>query len=275
MSIYTLGPAGSYSHFISQKLFPDTKINFALNLQTLFEEVKNNKNHFGVVPLENMIEGTVRETFDLLYESELQIWDILQLPINHCLAAQNKKFKTISSHEQALAQCRNTLNKKYKKLNTQNSFSTSSACQLAQENSDFAAITNKFAADMYNLQIIDQNISDYPNNKTKFAVISSKPNPKTSLNTLAALTPINPDEPGLLIKMLFPFQENQVNLTKIESRPNKKNLNQYIFYIEFEGDARQARARKILTYLEKDLQICKVKTFGGQVTTNNLIENPN
>jgi prephenate dehydratase len=74
--------------------------------------------------------------------------------------------------------------------------------------------------------------------------------------------------------MLFPFQENQVNLTKIESRPNKKNLDQYVFYIEFEGDSRQARARKILTYLEKELQICKVKTFGGQVTPNNLIQNP-
>jgi prephenate dehydratase len=66
--------------------------------------------------------------------------------------------------------------------------------------------------------------------------------------------------------MLFPFQENQVNLTKIESRPNQKNFNEYIFFIEFEGDARQARARKILTYLEKDLQICTIKVLGGQTT---------
>lgn len=268
MSIYTLGPKTSYSHFTAQKLFPESAINLCPTISDVFEQVSKNKNHYGVVPIENMIEGTVRETFDLLLESNLQIYDIVQIPINHCLVGKNKDFKIITSHEQALAQCRKFLQKNYRKIKLENTISTSQAGQIASENSDYAAITSKNTAEHYELKILHKNISDYPNNKTKFAVISHKPNPKTHLNTLAALIPNNPDEPGLLIKMLFPFQENSVNLTKIESRPNKQNLNEYIFYIEFEGDAKQARARKIFTYLEKDLQICKVKILGGQCTTS-------
>jgi len=266
MTIYTLGPEASYSYFATKKLFPDSHIHCCPTISDVFEQVNKNKNNLGVVPLENMIEGTVRETFDLLLENKLHIYDITQSQINHCLAAQNKDFSIITSHQQALAQCRKYLQKNYRKINLEDTKSTSLAAQLALENSKYAAITSKEAAEYYGLRILDENISDYPNNKTKFALISHKPNSKTHLNSLAALIPNNPDQPGLLIKMLFPFQENGVNLTKIESRPNKQNLNEYIFYIEFEGDARQARARKIFTYLDKDLQICKVKILGGQCT---------
>lgn len=269
MTIYTLGPEASYSHFTAKKLFPESTISLCPTISDVFEQVNKSKNNFGIVPIENMIEGTVRETFDLLLETGLQIYDINQEHINHCLASQSDKFSTIASHEQALAQCRKFLQKNYRKIKLENTKSTSEAAKIATKNSNYAAITSKNAAEHYQLRILHENISDYPNNKTKFAVISHKPNPKTHLNTLAALIPNNPDEPGLLIKMLFPFQENQVNLTKIESRPNKQNFNEYIFYIEFEGDARQARARKIFTYLEKDLQICKVKIFGGQCTETN------
>lgn len=272
MTIFTLGSIGSNSHLATQKYFTGiapNQIQFLDTITDIFLNVQKNKNSFGLVPLENLIEGTVRETFDLLLESNLYIFDTIELDIQHCLCSQNKKFSKIVSHEQALAQCRQTLHKLYKKIPTEKSRSTSEACQLALENPNIAAVANPFAANFYNLQIQNPDINDYQENKTKFAIIHSKPNSKTSLNTIAALIPNNSDEPGLLIKMLFPFQENNVNLTKIESRPNKKNLHQYIFYIEFEGDARQARARKILTYLEKDLQICTIKTFGGQVTPSN------
>jgi prephenate dehydratase len=274
MKIFTLGPAGSYSHLTAIKLFPTTQnhqIEFCSTITEIFETVQNNKDTFGVVPLENSIEGTVRETYDQLLESNLFIWDTAISPIKHCLASLSKKFTTIASHEQALSQCRKNLHKQYKKIPTQRTKSTSEACQIASQNPDYAAITNPFAADLYNLPIIQPNFSDYPDNQTKFAIIHSKPNSQTHLKTLAALTPTNPDQPGLLIKMLFPFQENAVNLSKLESRPNKKKLDENIFFIEFEGDYRQARARKIFTYLEKDLQICKIKTFGGQVTLNNLL----
>jgi prephenate dehydratase len=271
MSIFTLGPAGSYSHLAARKIFANQHIEFKQTISEVFEAIQKNKDAQAIVPLENLIEGTVRETLDQLLETDLYINDIFVLPIEHCLASQNNKFKIIVSHEQALAQCRKTIQKNYKKLKTQAVSSTSEACQLALESEHYAAICSPLASEIYDLTIQQSNFSDYQKNETKFAVISNKPNSKTNITTIAALTPIDPDQPGLLVKMLFPFQENGVNLTKIESRPNKKNPNQHIFFIQFEGDARQARARKILTYLDKDLQICKAKIFGGQATKDNYL----
>lgn len=266
MNIFTLGPIGSYCHQLTQKLFSELTPTFAPTIAEVFEAVNNSKNSFGIVPLENIIEGSVTETLECLVELDLKIYDIVTLNINHSLCSKTKNFKKIISHPQALAQCRNYLKKNYKKISPESTTSTSAACQIAAENQDYAAIASEFTANIYNLEVITSNISNVANNQTKFAIICKQPNSKTALSTLAILTPTNQDEPGLLIKMLFPFQENQVNLTKIESRPNQKNFNEYIFFIEFEGDARQARARKILTYLEKDLQICTIKVLGGQTT---------
>lgn len=262
--IFTLGPKGTYANQAALKYFPDSQINFEPSIQDVFEQVKKHKNAFGVLPLENMIEGTVRETFDLLYETELKIHDTIELEIHHCLLAQSDNFEIITSHPQALAQCRKTLNKKYKNKLTQTSASTANAAAQAAEHPQYAAIANRFAAETYELNIIDENLEDYQNNRTAFAIISHKPNPTPYSKTVVALRPIK-DEAGLLIKLLYPFQENGINLTKLESRPQKDSLNNYIFFIEFEADYRQARAHNIFRQLEKDLKICEVKILGGKV----------
>ena len=267
MEIITLGPQGSYSHQAASTHFNPTKLTFANSITEVFETVKNNKNLHGVVPLENIIEGTVRETFDQLYETDLKVINIASLEINHCLLAPTKDFDTILSHPQALAQCRKFLHKYYKKHKLIPVNSTSQACLLASQEKNCAAISSKFTGEMYQLNCLHEDIADYSENKTNFALIGHKSSASNHQKSLAALTPINSDQPGLLVKMLYPFQENQVNLSKIESRPNKLNLSEHVFFIEFEGDFRQARARKTFTYLEKDLQICKVKILGGQLTT--------
>ena len=263
MAIFTLGPEGTYSSQIALQYFADSTIKYLDSISEVFEMVNKKRNAYGIIPLENMIEGSVRETLDLLYETDLKIIDIINLPIHHCLCAQSNDFEIITSHPQALAQCKKYLNKNYKKKLTQSSKSTAQAALQAAEYSQYAAISSKFAAEKYNLQILAENIEDFHGNVTKFAVIGKQFSANYQ-NTSIALTPTNSDEPGLLIKMLYPFQENNINLTKLESRPQKDQLNNYIFFIDFEGDPKQAKVRKTFTYLEKDLGICTIKVLGGK-----------
>lgn len=268
MIVFTLGPQGTYSQQATEEYFgTNIKAQLLPTIPDIFEAVSKEKILYGIVPLENTIEGTVRETYDLLYETDLLIWDTLEIEINHALLAQSPNFSTILSHSQALAQCRQFLRKKYKKKEVQSVNSTAEALAKANLDSEFAAIGNPKAASQYkNLQIIAENINDYTHNTTTFAVISSKPNPKNKEKSIAIITPTDHNEPGLLMKILYPFQEHGVDLTKLESRPNKVKPNEYLFYIEYKGDPRQARIRQIYRYLEKDLEICTIKTIGGKST---------
>ncbi len=266
MSIFTLGPEGTYAHQAALKYFPEGSINFLDSIGEVFDMISSEKNGYGIIPLENMIEGTVRETLDLLYETEVKIWDLVTLPIHHCLASTSEEFEIITSHKQALAQCRGYLKENYKKKRIQAVNSTAEATKLASEHAGLAAICSPFAAEKYGLTILEENIEDFSNNQTVFAVIHGKLNPDQHLKTSIAITP-EKDEPGLLVKMLYPFQENEVNMTRLESRPEKSTMNKYIFFIDFEGDFRQARARKIFTYLEKDLGLCSIKVLGGQTSS--------
>ena len=270
MIIFTLGPKGTYSEQTSINYFGENcKITLLPTISDIFEAVHNDSSAFGVVPLENIIEGTVRETYDLLNETDLKIWDIITTPLDHALLAQNQNFSIIASHPQALAQSRKFIRDKYPDLKILTVESTAESCELANNNELIAAIASSENINNYaNLKIFAPNTSDHQNNQTDFAIIANRANPKTCSRSIAIIEPINQDEPGLLIKILFPFQEQNVNLTKLESRPNKLKPGSYLFFVEFEGDARQARARKIFTYLEKDLKLCTIKTVGGKAELN-------
>lgn len=263
MAIFTLGPEGTYSSQIALQYFSDSTIKYLDSIQEVFDMVNKKRNAYGIIPLENMIEGSVRETLDLLYETDAKIIDIINLPIHHCLCAQSKDFEIITSHPQALAQCKNYIKKHYKKKLTQSAKSTALAAKQASDYPEYAAISSKFAAEKYNLQILAENIEDFQGNTTKFAVIGKNLS-KNYKTTSLVLTPTNQDEPGLLLKMLYPFQENNINLTKLESRPQKQELNNYIFFVDIEGDPKQAKVRKTFTYLEKDLKLCTIKVLGGK-----------
>lgn len=267
--IFTLGPEGTYSELTAKQYFGENSIIKLLpTISDIFDQVNQNPNCFGVVPLENIIEGTVRETYDQLYETDLKIWDISTTQINHSLVSQNNDFTIIASHSQALAQCRKFIRKNYPKCQILNVSSTAEGCKLATQDSSIAAISSPNSIANYpSLKIINSNVSDYFQNQTDFAIITNRANPKTCQKSIAIIEPTKSNEPGLLLKILYPFQENNVDLSKLESRPNKNKPSEYLFFIEFEGDARQARARKIFTYLEKDLKICKVKAVGGKTQT--------
>lgn len=265
MKIFTLGPEGSFSEIASKKFLSNFKkeaqINFCNSISDVFETIskKNKKEFFGVIPVENMIDGSVGESLDLLYNfSSINIISEVIIPINLCLASKYpiKNISRVISHPKAIGQCRKYISKKG--FDTENELSTSNAMKKVSENNfekDLAAIGTKEAAKYYGLNILKENLEDNKNNLTRFFVISTSSkevlNSRSSfkqfkdVKTSLAIHP-TVDKPGLLLRILEPFSKRNINLTKIESRPTKLNLGEYIFYIDFNKDSHDKDVKNVL-----------------------------
>ncbi|MBW9222316.1 prephenate dehydratase [Methanothermococcus sp. SCGC AD-155-C09] len=251
--IYCLGPNGSYSEMAAKvfsKIIGDNDILCCNSIYEVFQCLEDSEGHSscGVVPSENSIEGSVSLTQDLLLEfhDKIRIYGELDININHCLIGYNKdKIKKIYSHPQALAQCRKYI-KKYGWEAIPVS-STAKAVELAYntKNEEVGAIASKEAAKLYNLKILEESIQDYKNNTTRFLLIgkynlnlikSLKPNYDKSTNELIKSTIIVKlieNKPGALYEILREFNRYNVNLTRIESRPSKEEIGNYLFYIDY------------------------------------------
>ncbi len=237
--IACLGPEGSYSNEALIKFDKKAMPVFYNSIWKVIDAVANDEVKRAVVPIENSLHGTVFEALDSLYYKNLKINDEVILPINHSICGLNKKtkkkdIKFIYSHNQALNQCKNFINKNYPKVTLISTESTSSAVlKIKSENiTNALAIGSKFAAHKYGMEVIAKNIQDRKNNKTLFAIVSKKPN---SFSLPFVILVINPkkDRPGLLHDILGVFKKDAINLLNIESRPSRENLGKYIFYIKY------------------------------------------
>lgn len=263
--IAVLGPENSYSHFLGEKVFDSDKNEFILfdNIEAVFKEVSKNENVIGIVPFENMIHGSVRETFICLKKYDIKIVKSFDLSIHHCLASKSKNFKKIASHPQALAQCSDFLEEfRNRGIEIVESSSTSKAMELASLNKDYAAIGNEVAASKNELSVLNKNIENNSNNVTRFVEISKKccefssnKNAKSSL----MLVP-KEDRPGLLFEILALFKIKDINLTKIESIPTGKGIGEYLFYIDIEGSVLDDNIKVTIEFLKT---IVDVNLFGS------------
>ncbi len=235
--IYTL-EKGSYSSIAAKNFlnFIEKKeeIFYCPTIYNIFENLKKG---YGVVPIENSIEGGVSLTMDLLLEYKPKILAEIIIPIHHNLIGFNKeKIKTILSHPQALAQCKNYIKKhNWKVLPVE---STAKAVDIIAKKRDesLAAIGSEELAELYNLKILDSKIEDYKNNATRFILIGYddlKLKPSKNYKGSIVLE-LKEDKPGALYRILKIFADREINLTRIESRPSKRLLGIYIFYIDFE-----------------------------------------
>jgi prephenate dehydratase len=227
---------------------------FFRTIEAVISSVANNICEFGVIPIENSLQGSVTSTLDSLVESKIKIVGEILLPISHVLATDlSEKITTIISHPQALSQCKSYINQNYPMAEVLEAASTTDAAlKIAggiYENA--AAITSKRAAMKYQLKILDENIQDSENNVTRFVIVGKelmKPtgNDKTSI----VYGIIN--RPGVLFETLRPFAERNIDLTKIESRPSKKKFGDYIFFLDFAGHIEDKKFSNALEEL-KDL----------------------
>ncbi|HAP96518.1 prephenate dehydratase [Epilithonimonas hominis] len=249
MKIAFLGPEASFTQLTATQLFPNEELIPKANILDCFLAVQNNEVDKAVVPLENSIEGTVSMTLDYLYQTpEIKIEAEAVMPIAHHLMIHpsqdnNTEIEKIYSHPQALAQSFHFLNQKYPDVPKQDFASTAAAAKRVSENPDrkIAAVANKFAANLYGLKVIDENIHDVEENHTRFIVISKNENSyhnemESIGKKTAMLITLPEDHAGGLHQVLSVFAWRNMNLSKIESRTLKTKLGNYFFFVTVVGD---------------------------------------
>lgn len=255
-SVAYLGPQGTFCESAAKKYIrknPAVLIPCS-SIEAVFAAVHEGTAAAGIVPLENSCEGSVNLTLDLLaYEYDLKIAGDIILPINHNLLIRSgvgcEDVSLILSHPQALAQCRKYLSLKFPGITLNEVTSTAEAArQVANSDEPWAAVGTIEAAQVYGLAIGHVNINDHPNNQTRFVVLSREDNAyigrcKTSLVVYII------DQPGALFNVLKEFYVRGINLTKIESRPTRTKIGNYLFFIDIEGHRLEAPIQEALDRL--------------------------
>lgn len=257
-----LGPEGSFSHQAAYNEFGGSAELLPLgSFEEIFEEVENGRTSFGVVPVENSIEGSVSMVLDLLSATHLTIAAELFEKINHFLLSKTGNIKdvnTVASHPQAIAQCKKWLNKNLPNCKLTETASTAEAARLASKRKNVAAIASEHAAEIYKLGIVQKNIEESSLNTTRFFVVGNKINKPTGDDRTSVVFSLK-DKPGALQKSFFqPFADAKVNLTKIESRPSKERPWEYLFFVDFKGHAQDKVIKSLLKKLDKNCMFLKV-----------------
>jgi len=262
-----LGPEGSYTFEAAEKAFPGGNFLLLSSIKKVFDSVIEKKADFGVVPIENSTDGSITATLDLLSEKNLMIYAELLLDINHCFLSNETDFAKIDrifSHPQGFAQCRSWIENNYPKCELIECGSTSEAAKKAFTQKGASAIASLASAKKYSLKIIEKGIQDLIVNKTRFAIFSlpEKINPfyleenksKYKVSLLFAVK----DKPGSLFDAIKSFKEFGVNMTKIESRPSKRNVWEYVFFVDIEGKLDSSNVSNALDELNKHCEFVKV-----------------
>lgn len=233
------GEHGAYSESAVYDFFgPTAQPKPCKNFSDVFRSVDDRETEYGVVPIENSIEGSVNQVYDLFLQYDLKVRGEIVLKIVHCLIAnpetQLNSVKVIYSHPQALAQCRNFLESLGCELIS--TYDTAGSVKMIKEKGmiDAAAIAGERAAEIYRMKILAKEIADNLNNYTRFFVLS-RTEPPPSGNDKTSIIFSTRHVPGALYKALGEFAVRGINLTKIESRPTKQRPWEYNFYLDFEG----------------------------------------
>ena len=249
------GERGAYGESAVYQFFGSTtQVKPCMDFRDVFENVKKQEVQAGVVPVENSLEGSVNQNYDLFFNYDLKVCGEVIVKIAHCLIANPgtsiDQIKTVYSHPQALAQCRNFLQKSKWELIP--AYDTAGSVKLIKEKKlkDAAAIASERAAEIYGMQILARDIADNKENYTRFFVLSKEDSPATGKDKTSIIFSAK-HEPGSLYHALGEFAKRKINLTRIESRPTKKTLWEYNFYLDFEGHRTEPKCAEALKALEK------------------------
>jgi prephenate dehydratase len=256
--IAVLGPEGTFTESAAKKMFGESEIIYCDNVRRVFEEVEGGAD-YGVIAIENSIEGSVNTTEDNLLEHDLKIVKEVIIDINLCLIALpktgKKDIRTIISHPHALAQCEKYIRDNLPNARVMSYDSTTAAIKEIKESNleNTAAIGPKDAAKRYKLNILEEGIQDAMS-QTRFIAVSQKESDGKKTSVIFSLK----DRPGSLYDVLKDFAEARLNLTKIESRPSKKKLGEYLFYIDFIGSLKDDKVKKVLNKVEEKTTYLKL-----------------
>jgi chorismate mutase/prephenate dehydratase len=253
LRIAYLGPAYSFTHLAALERFGMSATFIPVNsIAAVFEEVNRGHADYGIAPIENSTDGRVVDTLDMFTRLPLKICGEVQLAIHHNLMSrcQRSEIVEIYSKPQALSQCRDWLSRNMPQSRLIEVTSTSTAAQLARDKFGAAAVASRQAAVQYELQIVAENIEDNKCNVTRFAIVGDEATRPSGDDKTAVLLQI-PHKPGSLAEALGIYKKNGINLTWIESFPLKGPEVGYLFFLEFEGHAADARTKRMLAELER------------------------
>jgi chorismate mutase/prephenate dehydratase len=264
MRIAYLGPAGSYTHDAALKQFGHSVTTVSHGaIDEVFRDVEAGMAHYGVVPIENSTEGVVNYTLDMFMNSPLQICGEVELRIHHCLLSRESdlsKVKLIHAHPQALAQCREWLDEHCNQAERVAVSSNARAAQLAnlaQEDAGVAAIASATAGEIYGLGVLACNIEDEPDNTTRFLVISHS-SPAASGKDKTSMLLSTANRPGGLVRLLKPLSDAGISMTRIESRPSRRGMWEYVFFIDIEGHQATPEVAAALQMLGAEAAMLKI-----------------
>ena len=268
-----LGPQGTYSQEVALRLFGDAAaLQPYSSIDAAIRAVASGEIAECVVPIENSLEGSVNITLDTLaHDVELLISREIVMPVRHNLLAREtgRKVSVVLSHPQALAQCRRTLARLHPRADCRPVESTAEAARrVAEGETGLAAIGSRGAAALYGLEIIAADIQDTANNCTRFVTlrVQAADSSRAERSKTSVVCQIDGSKPGSLYRILAEFAKRDVNLTKIESRPARTSLGAYLFFLDMEGSADEARVREALTAVEE--QSLWFKNFGSYVVVD-------
>ncbi len=263
MQVLTLGPSGTYSHRAAGAVADEGEIAFTESVTAIVESVAEGDYARGVVPVENSIEGSVTESLDAFAEYEVAVVREIITPIRHALLAQGEAFGTVASHAQALAQCRGYLEEHYPDVAPEAVASTARGVQRAREDADVAAIGHPANAEDGTLRVLAEDIQDRTSNATRFLVVAPVAERTEAGSKTSFIVYPNVDYPGLLLEMLEPFADRDINLTRVESRPSGERLGDYVFHIDIAAGLYEERTQEALSAIESIAEDGWVRRLGS------------
>ena len=257
-------PASRCKNFWVSKISVDEKVPCNC-IKNAIDALKQDETGICVLPIENSVEGIVRETIDNLLkldDNSIQIQGEILLNINHMLLSSGKniaEIKEIISHPQALAQCSNNLYKLFPRAQLKETSSTSyAALKVSREkNPSVAAIANEACAKLFNLNILIRNLNDEKGNKTRFYILG-RSGFKSIQSGKTAIVLSTKNVPGALCNVLKVFSDYEINLSYIDSRPSKKQLGEYLFFMELDKIITDTSVQHALEYLKSYVDFLKV-----------------
>jgi chorismate mutase / prephenate dehydratase len=249
------GEPGAYSESAVYQFFGSkVQAKPCRDFRDVFEAVKLGEVAAGAVPVENSLEGSINQNYDLFFNYDLKVCGEVIVRIAHCLIVNPgtdiSQIKAVYSHPQALAQCRSYLEKA--KWEIVPAYDTSGSVKIIKEQklTNAAAIASERAAEIYGMQILARDIADNKENYTRFFVLSQQDSAPTGIDKTSIIFSAK-HEPGSLYNALGEFAKRKINLTRIESRPTKKTAWEYNFYLDFEGHRTEQKCAEALKALEK------------------------
>ena len=254
------GERGAYSEAAAAYFFKDKIETFPHpTFYDVLESTEKGKADYAILPVENSLEGSVGESYDLLLSTNLNVVGEMYHRIRHCLIGFQglEKIDTVYSHPQALGQCRKFIQDH--KLKAVPAYDTAGSVKILLElkSNNIACIASKKASEIYKVPVIKEGIEDNVNNYTRFLFLAKKRQEKTTKDKTSIIFSIK-HIPGALYTILEKFNASKINLTKIESRPTKNTLWEYNFYVDFEGHESDPPVQDVLEKIKQNTLFLKV-----------------